>query len=422
MIRGYKYKLDLTKKQEKQLFVEMNAARYIYNNTLGYTIKLLEEYKEYNEANPNEKKKRIDYNELVTRLKPLKKEEGKEFLKEATAAVLQQSVKNLEAGLKKCFSKQGGFPKFKKRGTYPSIKHVQNISIDFINKRITIPKIGLLKFYRNEEFGVKTGDDLFEPSTHKITSITISYDKLDGFYVSLCVDDGKGLPDAKLEDNIIKSIGIDVGIKTYATLSDGSKYDNPKYFETDEKKLKKLSKDLSRSRKGSKRYEKKRVRLARWHRKIANKRKDFLHKLTDKIVDDYDLICVEDLKVSNMIKNRKLSKAIASCSWSTFFTMLQYKAERRGKTISKSGTFEPTSKTCSCCGYKNKELKLSERSWECPECLTEHDRDVNAAKNIERLGVVNAVNVEVHRILEIAMVESLKREDSKSNIIPDWLV
>jgi putative transposase len=412
MIRGYKYKLNLTKKQENEILTEMDAARVIYNMTLYYVKQLLKDYEEFNKVNPKKDHKYIDYDELSSRLVELKKLPENTKLKNATAEVLQQTVKNLIKGLKKCFKGEGGRPKFKKE-KYISVKFVQSLSIDFINKRIKIPKVGHIKFYQNE---------LFEPSINKILSATISYDKLTGFYISLCVDDDKDPTDVKLVKNCTNIVGIDVGIKTYATLSNGKQYENPKYFENDEKKLKKLSKDLSRSVKGSKRYEKKRVRLARWHRKIANKRKDFLNKLTTELVNTYDLICVEDLKISNMMKNRKLSKAIQSCGWGMFFEMLQYKADRKGVIVSQCGTYEPTSKTCSCCGYINKQLKLSERSWECPQCLTKHDRDINAAINIEKRGLVNAPNVEVSRLQEIAKQKSKKaeklrkREDKKSKI------
>jgi putative transposase len=413
MIRGYKYKLNLTKKQENEILAEMEAARIIYNMTLYYANGLLEQYTEFNKVNPKKDHKYLDYDALINRITNLKELPDNQKLRKATAAVLQQAVRNLISAFKRYFKGEGGRPKYKKTKHIPA-KYVQSVSIDFINRRIKIPKVGHIKFYQNE---------LFEPSINRIASATLSTDNLGGFYISLCVDDGKDPVDVKLVKNCKNIVGIDVGIKTYATLSNGKQYENPKYFESDEKKLKKLSKELSRSVKGSKRYEKKRVRLARWHRKIANKRKDFLNKLTTELVNTYDLICVEDLKISNMIKNRKLSKAIASCGWGMFFEMLQYKADRKGIIISQCGTFEPTSKTCSCCGYINKQLKLSERSWKCPNCLTELDRDINAAINIEKRGLVNAPSVEVSKLLEIAKQKSKKaeklrkREDKKSKII-----
>lgn len=181
------------------------------------------------------------------------------------------------------------------------------------------------------------------------------------------------------------AVGIDLGIKDFATLSDGTKVSNPKYYEKTQCKLAKLQKQFSRTKKDSKRHEDLRVKVAKCHRHIANQRNDMLHKLSTYLVQRYDTICLEDLNVEGMLKNGHLAKAIQSASWTTFRMMLTYKSEWFGKNVLFIGRFDPSSKLCSKCGYINKELKLSDREWVCPQCGEHHDRDINAAINIRHV-------------------------------------
>jgi putative transposase len=182
-----------------------------------------------------------------------------------------------------------------------------------------------------------------------------------------------------------KAVGIDLGIKDYAILSDGTKYSNPKHLEKAQKTLAHLQKVFARKENGSKNREKMRIKVAKCHRRITNKRNDFLHKLSTYLVNNYDTMCLENLNVRGMEQNHHLARAIQGAAWSEFVRQLEYKSEFYGKNILFIGRFEPSSKLCHCCGYLNDDLKLSDREWVCPQCGERHDRDINAANNIREI-------------------------------------
>jgi putative transposase len=309
---------------------------------------------------------------LIKQLPELKKE--CEWLKEVNSQSLQQAIQNMDIAFKKFF-KGAGFPKFKKKSSKGSFSVPQNVIVE--NNLLIIPKF-------------KEGIDivLHREINGTIKSATISVTPTGKYFVSILVDTNTEIPTkSPIKENT--TIGIDLGIKDFAITSDGEVFENHKHLRKAQSKLKYVQRKYSKNK--GKRTKK---CLAFLHEKVVNKRKDFLHKVSTKLIRENQTIALETLAVKNMVKNHCLAQAITDVSWSTFVTMLEYKAEWHGKNILRIGKFSPSSKTCSCCGYINKELTLKIREWTCPKCNSVLDRDVNAAINIKSFALKNNLSGE----------------------------
>lgn len=386
MERVYKFRIYPNKTQQILIQKTFGCVRYVFNHFLDIRMKTYEETKET-----------VGYTKCSQMLTALKQEY--EWLQEPDKCALQNVLKNLDAAYKNFFNKQKksqtkfapkklkhlarigrkptaydmlGHPKFmSKKDRHRSYK--TNSNIKFLGNKIQIPKLGKLRIR-----------DRIREIEGRILNATLSQTPDGDYYIAVCVTDVPSPVMPKTNHNI----GLDLGIKDFAISSDGDKFGNPKFLNKSLKRLKFLQKSLTRKSIGSGSWEKARVKVAKCQKRIANQRKDFLHKLSTNIIRNNDVICLEDLAVANMVKNHKLAQNIADASWSEFVRQLSYKAEWYGRRISTIDRYYPSTKTCHVCGNVNEEVSnLSIRKWLCPNCGTNHDRDINAAINILNEGL-----------------------------------
>ncbi|WP_128547211.1 RNA-guided endonuclease InsQ/TnpB family protein [Larkinella soli] len=316
---------------------------------------------------------RINYNQTSAALTALKKTAEYQWLNEVSCVPLQQSLRNLQKAFLNFFAGRTRRPRFKKKRHKQAAEYTAS-AFKYQDGELSLAKIGKLKVRWSRPFQSQP------------TTVTVIQTPTGRYYVTLVLDE---MPQPYNKTGEL--IGIDLGINRLATLSNGEHIPNLKFTKKHERQLAKAQKSLSRKTKGSGRWIRQRMKVARVHERLTNARIDHIHKITTDLVRRFDVIAVEDLNVRGMLRNKKLAKQISDASFGRFVSMLQYKCVWRGKELVKIDRYFPSSKRCSCCGYIAQTLPLSVRSWQCPECQSIHDRDENASRNILNFAVGHPV-------------------------------
>ena len=359
--RAYQYRFYPTPEQAHNLACTFGCARFVYNWALK-----LRKTAYFQEG------KKLTHNTLSGALTALKKEEGTVWLKEVSAVPLQQALRHLDRAFTNFFEGRAEYPVTKKKHGGQSATYTSN-AVTWDGTDLTLAR-------QQEPLAIQWSRPL--PDGSKPGSVTITKDKAGRYFVSILVEEEiTPLPPTN------KTVGIDLGLKSFLVSSDGETIANPKYFARDEKKLAKAQRRHARKKKGSKNREKARQKVARLHARIADTRRDFQQQTSTRLIRENQVICLETLAVKNMLKNHKLAKAIADVGWSQFVRQLEYKAAWYGRTLVRIDRWYPSSKMCHDCGFVLAELDLEVREWTCPACGVWHDRDVNAAQNIEAEGL-----------------------------------
>jgi len=364
--KAYRFRIYPNKAQQIQITKTIGCARFVYNHFLDLW-----------NTTYSKTGKGLSYHSCSAMLPKMKKREETKWLKEVDSIALQSSLENLADSFSGFFNKQTKKPRFKsKKYTVQSYttKYVNN-NISITGNKLKLPKLGYVKFAKSKE-----------PRGHMLNA-TIRKNPSGKFFVSiLCEEKIPALPKTE------SAIGIDLGISDFAVFSNGQKEDNHRFTSKMEKKLTREQRKLSRrallaKKRGinlldAKNYQKQRQKVARLHEKVMNQRADYLNKLTTEIIKNHDIICIEDLSVKGMMKNKKLAKSISDVSWSSFDSKLQYKADWYGKELIKVDRWFPSSQICSECDHNDGKKSLNIREWICSSCGSHHDRDVNASRNI----------------------------------------
>ncbi len=349
--KSFKFRLYPTQAEQTALAIQFGHARFVFNMALAAR-----------KAYYVEHGKGLTYNDTTYMLTVIKG--FVPWLKEAHSQVLQQSLKDLDSAFVNFFKGRAEHPKFKNKFHAQSIRYPQDFKIN--GSRVYLPKVGNVRAV------------LHRPIEGKMKNCTVSKTPSGKYFVSIMCEVESQDPVQKLG-----TVGIDLGLKTFAVLSTGVKIDHPQYLRKSERRLKRLQRKLSRCQKGSKGRDKARLQVARQHEKIANQRKDFLHQKSREIVNEFGYIKIENLNVCGMLKNHHLAKSIFDSGWGMFGGFLGYKSAWEGGLTEKIDRFFASSKTCHVCLLVNQKLQLHHRFWVCIGCGTEHDRDFNASINIQ---------------------------------------
>ena len=392
MLRAIKVRLYPNKEQEVYINKLLGSYRFVYNQSLN---KKINDYKDHQINHNLSSLGKFFHNDLT-------KNPDFSWIQEHNTKILKQSIIDLLDAYSRFFKQGSGFPKFKSKNDKQSCR----FPIDAISKKqdFSKSKITLTKQLKNLKF--KTSDKYLNylvKNQSNIKSATLSKNKSNEFYLSILID-GDLLKTLDSPKNF--SIGIDLGIKDFVITSKGQKFENLKLIRNNQKKLSKLQRHHSRKKKGSKNREKSRLKLTKYHQRLTNIKENYLHKVTNTLLNENQVICMEDLNVKGMMKNHKLAKSIQELSLYRFETILKYKSNWYLRQIINIDRYYPSSKTCNCCGYINNELKLSDREWVCIKCGVIHDRDNNASINIEQEGLRIYKTLVGHRLTELTPLES----------------
>ena len=370
--RAYKFRFYPTPEQELNLAKTFGCARFAYNYMLRQRADAWFQRQE-----------KIGYHETSAMLTALKKQSEFAWLNEVSSVPVQQSLRHLQTAFGNFFSRRNKYPTFKKKDGAQSAEYTTS-AFKWDGKTLSIAKNGALNIRFSRTI----------PKAAIVTTVTVSKDTAGRYFVSmLCTDQ------VQAKTPIEAKVGIDLGLSHFAILSTGEKIAAPNTFRKNEEKLAKLQRRLAKKTKGSANRKKAKLKVAKLHAKIADSRKDFLHKLSTRLVNENQVIAIETLAVSNMQKNHFLAKSIADASWSEFVRQLEYKALWYGRELVGIDRWYPSSKRCSDCGHTVAKMPLNVREWSCPECGTIHDRDINAARNVLAAGLaVSALGESVNPV------------------------
>ena len=359
--RAYQYRFYPTDEQKQMLARTFGCARFVYNWALRLRTDAYYQRQE-----------RISYHQTSALLTDLKSQPEYAWLNEVSCVPTQQALRHLDKAFRNFFEGRAAYPKFHSRHGDQSAEYTTS-AFKWDGTHLTLAKM-------DAPLDIVWSRRL--PKDAKPTTVTVTKDTAGRYFVSILVEE-----DIKPWPRVNKQVGLDLGLKSMVILSTGESVGNPQFFRKDEKKLAKAQRRLAKKKKGSKNRNKTRIRVARIHAKIADRRKDYQHKLSTRIVHENQVICVESLTVKNMVQNHCLAKSISDVGWGELVRQLEYKAAWYGRTLIKIDKWYPSSKRCFDCGHVLGSLPLDIRQWTCPECGVFHDRDINAANNVLAAGL-----------------------------------